>query len=613
MSLEEFNTIVGLAAVRGLDFEAASVQFGKALSGDVRSLKDVTTLTKDQADALTKLKDGAERAALASEILERQYGGVIGSLDKTFLAQARLTNGWGDLQQTAGQVLNQSGAMDVVFTALADVVADLSGYVEENAEAIQELALGAVSTAVTWLQNLLDITLGVAKGYVDFRTGLKAGEIGLSAFGVAVTKGAAQLVKYVTDGIAPVAESIASMAELAAEAQRALGSPLTAAFEKGAAAARGLSDSIQDVGAAAGDSVAVAEAGLKKLGEELGGVIEGARADKAALDAIGDSISVGLGKAQASITAAAGRIEPLNKGLKEGEENAKKLVEAVAPLAPSIAAASKASKASSGLALELLAIENKLLDAQVARDGAAEVELTRQQAILEARAAYEASEMDAVALAERALALRRAEVEAAYSLRDAERAAASERQKAAEVQRQAAAESIDATLQTAEAARAEAGATRDAYIEYAEAGATAALDLAGNFLDATRAKAALQAAFYAAEAIGLASTGNIPGAIAAGAAAAQHGLVAAGVVGGGGGGGGAAPAAAVAPQRDDTDQLQRRQARLNAEALSGGGASSIQITIDQRGSYQLGRDPKANQDVVDALKRPLAALMRRSA
>lgn len=128
-----------------------------------------------------------------------------------------------------------------------------------------------------------------------------------------------------------------------------------------------------------------------------------------------------------------------------------------------------------------------------------------------------------------------------------------------------------------------------------------------------RVLSGVKAAFYAAEAVGLAATGNFPGAISAGIAAALHAAVAAGssgsggggagAVGGGGGGraGGAAPEGSfAAPAIEST---QRQLARFIGEELSTSRAGGdVNINIDMSGSTTLENSPEIKRRLTVAMR-----------
>lgn len=132
-----------------------------------------------------------------------------------------------------------------------------------------------------------------------------------------------------------------------------------------------------------------------------------------------------------------------------------------------------------------------------------------------------------------------------------------------------------------------------------------------------RVLSGVKAAFYAAEAVGLAATGNIPGAISAGVAAALHAAVAAGSSSSGGGGasgaigGGAtgreagrAPEGAFgAPQ---VESSQRQLARFIGEELARDKAGGqVNITIDLSGSTTLESSPEVARRLTGVMREEL--------
>lgn len=160
-------------------------------------------------------------------------------------------------------------------------------------------------------------------------------------------------------------------------------------------------------------------------------------------------------------------------------------------------------------------------------------------------------------------------------------------------------------------ATAEAGAGEAMVVAMRTAGPAVAAAL-GQMGASQRLLSGVKAAFYAAEAVGQASVGNVPGAISAGIAAAMHAAVAAGA-GGGGGGGGAGGAVAAgreagrAPEGSflapAVEPQQRQLARFIGEELSRGRAGGdVVVNVDLRGSTTLEQSPELARRLTGVLK-----------
>lgn len=96
------GTALDAAQHSGSDLEKVSVAIGQAMTGDIKKLKEMNLLRKEEAEKLTRVEDASIRASIAMDIVRERTEGAAESIDPTLQKVAQLENDFGDARQALG-------------------------------------------------------------------------------------------------------------------------------------------------------------------------------------------------------------------------------------------------------------------------------------------------------------------------------------------------------------------------------------------------------------------------------------------------------------------------------------------------------------------------------
>jgi hypothetical protein len=274
LSTERMNTILGLASKQQIDTKAAAEKYAKALKGEVDSLKELTPVTKKQAEELAKMTDESAKAALAEKILAEAFGGTAQAISPTFNATKNLSDAKGDLLQKIGEVIERSGVIPVILDPVTRAFRWVESSINDNSEAIQHYIIDGVQMAI---DKLIEGTEVVE----DWREEIAAGYAVVKGFGLGLhaTQKIIQILirsvgVFASTALAGLIDGLGGFIKMAADAAEIIGDDGLAMQLRGAVkAAESLSGELEDFAA---DQIV-------EIGEDAEGVAE-------SFDAIGEAI-----------------------------------------------------------------------------------------------------------------------------------------------------------------------------------------------------------------------------------------------------------------------------------------------------------------------------------
>ena len=118
-SLANVGVVADLAAAKQLDFRTAAQLVGKAMIGEVSTLKRYGVVVKEGEDAI--------------EALRKQFRGFAQSEARTWEGKvAQLANEWGDFRQAIGEALIAGAGGTSILDRLIGVVKNLTTWVDAN-------------------------------------------------------------------------------------------------------------------------------------------------------------------------------------------------------------------------------------------------------------------------------------------------------------------------------------------------------------------------------------------------------------------------------------------------------------------------------------------------
>lgn len=588
----ELNVALGIAQTLNMDTAAAAKEYARAAGGNVGAAEKLLGLTEAQKKSLTELKDVNERGILIQEMLTERYAGAAQAVDPLQLATSRLSDAQGDLWQAIGQGVATSGALEPVLDTLSGVLREVEGYFINNQEAVRGFVFRGVNVAIDGLDSLISTIQFLSPAIIGLATylelsknwfGLVFDAVGLVGRGLYSL--GAQYISFVTGRLEAMLGAFASVADF-------VDSDFSAMLRNAAASMGEFSEKAQGV---AGESFEQMKADTLAAGGNIDAMVE-------------------------SLAKAPERLAALNSGIEEMRARVQVLREAMANAEDADPNASDGGSKVISNKREELELAEKSLKALEDESAALEMrdEIARRKlAILmeedEMRRAQFEFELQLFELDQQKLTTEEillGSMQAKFDLQakilGIEERRAAEAKRLADMQAKVAADQAKAQ----EALKKQADATAKAQLSmWVEIG-----DLAfGAFEGAIKSAGALatiRAIMYAAEAIGLFATGNVPGAIASGKAAVQHGVAAvmagssapstgaAGAGAGGltastGGGGGAGSAREIG--RTIAEEMNRQSESLQ----------NITINNDWRGATVLEETPSLERRLVQAMQRGL--------
>ena len=595
-SIEDLDTVLGIAATTGKSTEEVARQVAKARKGNVEALAELTPLTKEQVAALNGVADSSERGRQAAELLAAQYGGLADTTGTARNSIKEMSDAKGDLVQIIGRVINQSGALQAIIDPISSLFRDIEGAVAENSVALQGLIIDIARGAVPVFEVLV-VGIGFAvDSMLALKAGIDVGILGFKSFLSAIEIVARGIADFVMSAIGGAIEGISNFAKRSAQMAEDLGADGVAGQLR--AAAKGADGFKKSIDEAMKSNVAGMNEELQSMNDNtvqaVKEIVEYQKGSRKVNELMAAGVSL-VGDIDHKLSQAKKNIKPLESGFKAVAKDSKTAAQATKEIADNTKAAAQKEE------WDVLAA----MDEEIAKNKAAEeAERKRLQAIAEERKRIaEALAEQARLEEERRLAALEAELDALRSygaeVRDLTSGVDGQLGAVVAALGDVSGKAFEVTAQYRE--MREAGVSADKAMAASGASMAGAIGAAaGGLIEDTQKAAAVRGAFAAAEAILLGATGNVPGAIAAGVASAAHFAVAAGAggggggggrgAGGGGGGGGATPMTSGREQQVEQDQ--RQLARYFAEELDARAAGSGSVVyVDFSGATLLEESP----------------------
>lgn len=182
----DLSTILGIAAKAQKSTTDAAKEYAKAAKGDIGSLKELTKLTVDQEAALNAITDPTLKAAKAQELLRAQFQGAAEDVNPTFNAIKNLTDAQGDLSQMIGSVIDKSGVVPAVLDPMTAAFRQVEAWVDKNHVTMQRFVISGVDGLVGMVQTAMPYIEGLIGMFIDLsvtieNTGPKFGLIAQAA------------------------------------------------------------------------------------------------------------------------------------------------------------------------------------------------------------------------------------------------------------------------------------------------------------------------------------------------------------------------------------------------------------------------------------------------
>lgn len=587
----DMTVILGISATRKKDATAASRDYVKALGGDVGVTKELIGLTKEQEANLNKMTDAGERGAKIQELLTAKFAGAASNVHPYLLATDNLSEAWGDLQQSIGGALVESGAFEPVAKAVTSVLRDLESMVGDNGDAVRDLVFNGMDKLIEGGLGVIDVLAFMTPVLTGLFTYLRLTQNWFSlVFDATVILGKGLVVlggKYISFVTDRLGDFLGAAAEVASYVN-----------DDFAAALRSGSDSLEEFsGHADGFADSLFDeliADTKEAGGNVEGMIEaftGAPAAMAAMDA--------------GIAALRERITDMREALKVAKDE----VRDEGPGGTLGGGIGDKTKALEGAEASLAALEKERAALEL-RDEIARRQLEILQETGEAEKArleYALANFESLSKSltetELMLDLKRNDLQLSGALADIEKARLEAQKKRFDDAKKARAEELKGLK---DFQKAQKEAQKESFGMF-----NAISDLAAGVFEkagmSARGLSVIRAAQYAAEAIGAGLFGNPLDAIKAGIASAQHAAVALGSGGGGSGNGGSVGggSASAAPAQKDVDAQEVGKTIADELKAAQAGPGAIYLTIDQRGSTLLENDTTIARRLSDIMKSTL--------
>lgn len=204
---------IDMASALKIDLDTAIRLVGKGAEGNVDAFKRYGIEVQQGADKATTF-------ANVLDALNSRFGGAASSDALTFSgAMAQLKNQFGEVQEAVGELIIQNPALTGVISATSKVVGDLSGWVRENAQVIQEWIAKGIQVAIASLRALLDVANAVTFG--QFSEQLRVADDAMKSMGAAADEGTAKILNGMKAAQPEVKNTTAAVVELD-EAQKKL-------------------------------------------------------------------------------------------------------------------------------------------------------------------------------------------------------------------------------------------------------------------------------------------------------------------------------------------------------------------------------------------------------
>ena len=268
---EQMALMADMAQGMGKSTEEAARLMAQAMKGDLpRTLALTTSLTRDQIAEVKALEDPTARAAAATELLTRTFGGASENLNSYYKSSKNLEDAKGDFLQKIGEVITESGAFSPVLDGITLALNDMEAGVGENQNAISAWLIDAVAVAVDYmttfveiLQFLSPVLAYVATAVENAATGFNslklAAQVVIDLFIALQSQVIGRLLQGITallDGLSGVAglvnDDLSASIKRAADATRGFGQ---LALGVSSAAFQGAADKTKEIGNNIVDSV----------------------------------------------------------------------------------------------------------------------------------------------------------------------------------------------------------------------------------------------------------------------------------------------------------------------------------------------------------------------
>ena len=584
------------AAQSGREVSQTSEIIQKAYNGEIGPAKELLGLTREQEQAIMGMSDAGERQAKIQELMTAKFGDQLTTLDPLAVATANAKNAFGDMQQSIGLAIRQSGAFEPVLNVLTGALRDVESWVQGNSDTIREWVFEGMDKAISAGLGLMDVLSGLAPVFAGMITYVRVASEWFQALWGGVKVVAKGLLALGSKVISMVTKKWSEFFNAAAEVADFMGLEFADSLRSASQGISDFSDSADGLASSAFGELEEDAAGVR---DNMVGIGDALLDAPDTMDQINDKIEAvrtriktmrdelqkarGAGPKSAEDDSAGGDKPEVvdEKDLKKKEEDLKKLKEQREQMRQRNEVAKRG--------IEILRTEDEMkrlqLELNLSIWEIEQAQLTEAERKLETIKAIERYEAGVTTIKKQ----QAAEDKKAADAR--EQALAREKRAFVELKKQR----NDAIRGDIESAKMLGGALEKAF----EMGGASA-----------RVLSVIRAAQYAAEAIGLGAIGDFRGAIQAGIAAGQHVAIAAGAGGGGGGGAGgggrtASAGLSAAPQRDVRAD-QERLADLFAEKLQrSGGAQEINVTNDFSGATMLGSASDTQDMIADGVERSL--------
>lgn len=165
---EDLSTILGIAEVQQQDAASAAETWGQAMEGNVRGLEKMTAESREYWQEVGQIEDASERAEIATEALRRQYDGAAEDVDGLALAQSRAENAVDDVRKVVGEMITENDQLIEGFERAAESAERMAAWVEENEEVIDRWITEAGALMVATLEELEDVGSDVGEWLTEF-------------------------------------------------------------------------------------------------------------------------------------------------------------------------------------------------------------------------------------------------------------------------------------------------------------------------------------------------------------------------------------------------------------------------------------------------------------
>lgn len=176
---EASMAVLDMTTVMGTDAKSAAIKLGKALNDPVKGALAMseagvqfTDAQKDMMKAMVESNNIAGAQQIILDELAGQIGGAAAGAANTFDGQIQqLSNSYGGMREEIGFVVTESGAMTAIIGIANEAVANLTQWIKNNREQMQEWIAKGIMGAVDGLR-ILSAAFGVLEGLFHISSGV---------------------------------------------------------------------------------------------------------------------------------------------------------------------------------------------------------------------------------------------------------------------------------------------------------------------------------------------------------------------------------------------------------------------------------------------------------